>query len=115
MSIVLPLDSMSVAEKMEAMETIWSSLCQKPGDVPTSSGEESPSRKCLHDTKPMPHVGATAGGDARENKATNAVSCVGFVQSLLAAPIHHHCLSRCLTKSLAVPIDAGVSARLTRF
>ena len=33
MSIDLPLDSMSVAEKMEAMETIWSSLCQKPGDV----------------------------------------------------------------------------------
>ncbi|MEM6363407.1 MAG: addiction module protein [Planctomycetota bacterium] len=24
---------MSVAEKMAAMETIWSSLCQKPGDV----------------------------------------------------------------------------------
>ena len=33
MSIDLPLDSMSVAEKLEAMETIWSSLCQKPGDV----------------------------------------------------------------------------------
>jgi putative addiction module component (TIGR02574 family) len=33
MSIDLPLDSMSVAEKVEAMERIWSSLCQKPGDV----------------------------------------------------------------------------------
>lgn len=33
MSIDLPLESMSVAEKMHAMEAIWSSLCQKPGDV----------------------------------------------------------------------------------
>ena len=33
MSIELPLDKMSVAEKLEAMETIWSSLCQNPGDV----------------------------------------------------------------------------------
>ena len=33
MSIELPLNSMSVAEKLELMETIWSSLCQKPGDI----------------------------------------------------------------------------------
>ena len=33
MSIDLPLDSMSVAEKLEVMETVWSSLCQKSGDV----------------------------------------------------------------------------------
>ena len=33
MSIELPLDSMSVAEKLQLMETIWSSLCQNPGDV----------------------------------------------------------------------------------
>lgn len=33
MSIDIPLDSMSVADKMEALETIWSSLCQKSGDV----------------------------------------------------------------------------------
>ncbi|WP_430453422.1 addiction module protein [Rhodopirellula europaea] len=30
MSIKIPLDSMSVADKME---TIWSSLCQNSGDV----------------------------------------------------------------------------------
>ena len=33
MSIELPLDSMSAAEKLQLMETIWSSLCQNPGDV----------------------------------------------------------------------------------
>jgi hypothetical protein len=33
MSIELPLDSMSIAEKLQLMETIWSSLCQNPGDV----------------------------------------------------------------------------------
>lgn len=33
MSIQLPLDSMSVTEKLQLMETIWSSLCQNPGDV----------------------------------------------------------------------------------
>lgn len=33
MSIELPLNSMSVAEKLQLMETIWSSLCQNPGDV----------------------------------------------------------------------------------
>ncbi len=33
MSIDLPLDTMSVAEKLEVMETVWSSLCQSPGDV----------------------------------------------------------------------------------
>ena len=40
MSIDLPLDTMSVAEKMEAMETIWSSLCQKPGDVQSPEWHE---------------------------------------------------------------------------
>ena len=33
MSIELPLNSMSVAEKLQLMETSWSSLCQNPGDV----------------------------------------------------------------------------------
>ncbi|MHB0958213.1 MAG: addiction module protein [Pirellulaceae bacterium] len=33
MSIELPLDSMSVAEKLQLMELIWSSLCRHPGDV----------------------------------------------------------------------------------
>jgi len=32
MPIEIPLESMSVAEKMGAMETIWSSLCQMTGD-----------------------------------------------------------------------------------
>jgi len=33
MSIDLPLESMSVAEKLRIMETVWASLCQKPADV----------------------------------------------------------------------------------
>ena len=33
MSIELPLDTMSVAEKLQAMEAIWASLCRNPADV----------------------------------------------------------------------------------
>jgi hypothetical protein len=33
MSTDLPLDSMSVAEKLRVMETVWASLCSKPADV----------------------------------------------------------------------------------
>ncbi len=33
MSVDLPLDSMSVSDKMQVLETVWSSLCQNPGDV----------------------------------------------------------------------------------
>ena len=33
MSIDLPLESMSVAEKMQVMETVWASLCQNTGDI----------------------------------------------------------------------------------
>ncbi len=33
MSTNLPLDQMTVAEKLEAMEAIWSSLCRNPPDV----------------------------------------------------------------------------------
>ena len=33
MSIDLPLDSMTVAEKLHALEAIWSSLCKNPSDV----------------------------------------------------------------------------------
>ena len=40
MSIEIPLDSMSVAEKMEAMDPIWLSLCQKSGDVQSPEWHE---------------------------------------------------------------------------
>lgn len=33
MTINLPLDAMSVAEKLQAMEAIWSSLCTTPYDL----------------------------------------------------------------------------------
>lgn len=35
MSIDLPLDTMTTAEKLEAMEAIWASLCREPIDVVT--------------------------------------------------------------------------------
>lgn len=33
MSIELPLENMTVAEKLRVMETVWASLCAKPADV----------------------------------------------------------------------------------
>ena len=33
MSIDLPLESMSVAEKLHILESVWASLCHKPADV----------------------------------------------------------------------------------
>jgi hypothetical protein len=33
MSIELPLEKMSVAEKLQVMEMVWASLCHKPADV----------------------------------------------------------------------------------
>jgi len=41
MSIDLPLDQMTVAEKLEAMESIWASLCSKPGDFLPPSWHEA--------------------------------------------------------------------------
>lgn len=34
MSIDIPLDSMSVPEKLMAIDTIWDSLCKSPESVP---------------------------------------------------------------------------------
>ncbi len=33
MSIELPLDTMTVAEKVQLLETVWDSLCRESGDV----------------------------------------------------------------------------------
>ncbi len=33
MSIQLPLETMTVAEKVQLLETIWESLCRNPADV----------------------------------------------------------------------------------
>lgn len=35
MKILLPLDKMSTAEKLSAMERLWEDLCRKPEDVPS--------------------------------------------------------------------------------
>ena len=35
MPITLPLDEMTVEEKLEAMEAIWASLAKNPDDVPS--------------------------------------------------------------------------------
>ena len=33
MAIDLPLDSLSVGEKLQILETVWASLCHNPADV----------------------------------------------------------------------------------
>lgn len=33
MSVELPLDRMTVAEKLQVMESVWASLCKQPADV----------------------------------------------------------------------------------
>ena len=33
MSITKPLEEMSVAEKIQMMESLWDDLCQKPDDI----------------------------------------------------------------------------------
>jgi len=35
MSVDLAIESMSVAEKVRLLETVWQSLCAHPGDVPS--------------------------------------------------------------------------------
>lgn len=40
MDIVIPLDKMTVAEKLRAMETIWDDLQRTPGDVPSPAWHE---------------------------------------------------------------------------
>ena len=40
MSTNLPLDQMTVAEKLEAMEAIWASLCRNPADVTSPAWHE---------------------------------------------------------------------------
>ena len=37
MSIEIPLESMSVGEKLAAIDAIWTSLCTKPSDVESPS------------------------------------------------------------------------------
>jgi hypothetical protein len=37
MDVILPLDRMTTAEKINALEAIWESLCQRPDDVPSPS------------------------------------------------------------------------------
>ena len=35
MAINIPLESMTVAEKLEALESIWTHLCQTPAQIPS--------------------------------------------------------------------------------
>jgi len=35
MSIDLPLESMTLADKLEAMETLWADLSKQPADLPS--------------------------------------------------------------------------------
>jgi hypothetical protein len=52
MDLALPIDQMTTAEKLRALEAIWESLCRKPDDVPSPSwhAETLRSREgCLRD------------------------------------------------------------------
>ncbi|HBM16823.1 MAG TPA: hypothetical protein DD381_10840 [Lentisphaeria bacterium] len=40
MSIALPLDRMTVVEKLQAMETIWNDLCRKSENIPSPAWHE---------------------------------------------------------------------------
>lgn len=37
MDLALPLEQMTTAEKLRALEAIWESLCRQPSDVPSPS------------------------------------------------------------------------------
>ncbi len=37
MDLTLPIDQMTTAEKLRALEMIWESLCRRPDDVPSPS------------------------------------------------------------------------------
>ena len=37
MELALPLDQMTTAEKLRALEEIWENLCRTPDDVPSPS------------------------------------------------------------------------------
>ena len=45
MNVTLPLDKMSIEEKIQAMETIWEDLCKKADSIPSPAWHE----KVLHD------------------------------------------------------------------
>lgn len=64
MSAHLPLDKMSVAEKLEAMETIWASLCSNPAEIPSPEWHE----KVLAERKRRLESGAATVSDWSEAK-----------------------------------------------
>lgn len=37
MDLTLPIEQMTTAEKLRALEMIWESLCRRPDDVPSPS------------------------------------------------------------------------------
>ena len=45
--VVLPVDEMTIADKLAAIEQLWDNLCSKPEDVPSPSwhGEVLSSRE----------------------------------------------------------------------
>lgn len=45
MVVTLPLDQMTTAGKLNALEAIWESLCKRPNDVPSPSWHEEVLRK----------------------------------------------------------------------
>ncbi len=41
MELVLPLEKMSVQDKLAAMEQLWTDLCRTPGDVPSPAWHDT--------------------------------------------------------------------------
>ncbi len=41
MGITLPLDKMTISEKLAEMERLWDDLCRNPQDVPSPSWHEA--------------------------------------------------------------------------
>jgi hypothetical protein len=64
MKMELPLDRMSVSEKLAAMEAIWDSLCNRPVDVTSPAWHE----KVLADRKRRLESGEASVSDWSDAK-----------------------------------------------
>ena len=47
MTVELPLDKMSVEEKLELMEVLWNDLSRKPDDIPSPAWHKEVLDECL--------------------------------------------------------------------
>ncbi len=64
MELALPLDQMTTAEKLRAVEQIWENLCRTPNDVPSPSWHAG----ILQDREKRVHEGSSQFVDWAEAK-----------------------------------------------